>query len=188
MNVAVPEAYTIELAGGDDVEPWLASLAAQEDDNGVDGVWFSPRGRGDVRPPLTMDTLLAWITRLARPVSEAGWFRLWLARERSSGRVVGHVDLSGGRLRTELHRCELGMGIERAHRGVGLGPALLDTAIAWARGVDTLAWIELGVFTANPRARRLYERAGFTVIGGVPDRFRVDGAVIDDVRMALRVG
>ena len=77
--------------------------------------------------------------------------------------------------------------IERAHRGKGLGPALLDAALRWARATGTIDWIELGVFSANPRARGLYERFGFERIGFIPDRFRVDGVVIDDVRMALRL-
>ena len=127
------------------------------------------------------------MARLKRSEREPSWFRLWVARETATDAIVGHIDLSGGRLVSELHRAELGMGIERAHRGRGVGPALLEAALAWARGTLTLDWIELGVFSANPRARRLYERFSFAQIGYIPDRFRVDGVTIDDVRMALRL-
>ncbi len=186
MRVAVPDGYTVEPAKGHDVDPWLASLAAQVRDNGRDGVWFSPRSPDDAPPARTIEAVLGWVARLARSEREPGWFRLWIARDRE-GEIVGHIDLSGGRLITELHRAELGMGIERDHRGKGLGPALLDAALAWARATGTIAWVELGVFSTNPRARRLYERFGFERIGYIPDRFRVDGTVIDDVRMALRL-
>ncbi len=155
-------------------------------DNGDDGVYFSPRSRFDPPPARTAESILGYVARLAKADDEPGWFRLWIARDRE-GEIVGHIDLSGGRLLTELHRCELGMGIERAHRGLGLGPALMDAALAWARDSGTIAWVELGVFSTNPRARRLYEGFGFTQIGYVPDRFRVDETVIDDVRMALRL-
>lgn len=186
MKVSPPDGYTVAPAKGHDVDPWLASLAEQGRDNGRDGVWFSPRSPNDEGPARTIEAVLGWVARLARSECEPNWFRLWIARDRT-GAIVGHVDLSGGRLITELHRAELGMGIERPHRGIGLGAALLDAALTWARETGTLHWVELGVFSANPRARRLYERFGFEQIGTVPDRFRVDGVIIDDVRMALRL-
>jgi RimJ/RimL family protein N-acetyltransferase len=184
VNVA---GYRVAPAKGHDVDPWLASLGAQGEDNGRDGVWFSPRSPHDAPPARTVESVLAWVARLRRSEREPSWFRLWVARGPSSDAIVGHIDLSGGRLLTELHRAELGMGIERAHRGRGLGPMLLEAALAWARATGTIDWVELGVFSSNPRARRLYERFGFAPIGCVPDRFRVDGVTIDDVRMALRL-
>ncbi len=184
---APPAGYRVEPAKGHDVDPWLASVAAQCQDNGEGGVWFSPRPRGDAGPARSAEAILSWVARLSRSAREPGWFRLWVARHEGTGAIVGHVDLSGGRLTTELHRAELAMGIERAHRGAGVGPALLDAALSWAKGTGTIDWVELGVFSVNHRARRLYERFGFAEIGVIPDRFRVDGAVIDDVRMALRL-
>jgi RimJ/RimL family protein N-acetyltransferase len=187
VTAPTPAGYRVEPALGRDVDPWLGSIAEEVRDNGEGGVYFSPRSRHDPPPLRTAEAILGYVARMAKGHGEPGWFRLWVARAEASGEIVGHVDLSGGRMVTELHRSELGMGILRPHRGKGLGPALLDAAITWARA-SGLAWIELGVFACNPRARRLYERAGFAVIGGVPDRFRVDGVVIDDVRMALRLG
>lgn len=184
--IAAPPGYRVDLARGQDVDAWLASIAAQVADNGHEGTWFSPRRASDPPPARTPEALLSYVARMARPAREPGWFRLWVARREDDDAVVGHIDLSGGRLATEMHRAELGMGIERAHRGLGLGPCLLDTAIAWARA-EGLAWIELGVFAQNPRAARLYRRFGFAEIGRIPDRFRIDDVVIDDVRMALRL-
>jgi ribosomal protein S18 acetylase RimI-like enzyme len=76
------------------------------------------------------------------------------------------------------------MGVERGWRGRGHGRALLAAAIAWARGAE-LAWIDLGVFAHNQRARALYAAVGFIEIGVTRDRFRVDGTAIDDIAMAL---
>lgn len=187
MTVTTPAGYRVEPALGRDIDPWLACLAEQVKDNGEEGVYFSPRSRHDPPPGRTADAVFGYVARMAKCPYDPGWFRLWVARTDADDAIVGHVDLSGGRLPTEIHRCELAMGIVRAHRGIGLGPALLDAALTWARSVG-LSWIELGVFTCNPRARRLYERFGFQVIGMVPDRFRVEGAILDEVRMALRLG
>lgn len=49
-------------------------------------------------------------------------------------------------------------------RGHGLAAALLDAALAWARGTGAKA-MQLGVVCGNDAARRLYERAGFCAIG-----------------------
>ena len=50
------------------------------------------------------------------------------------------------------------------HQGDGVGPALMDWAIAEARtrGADTLA---LSVFVDNHRAKRFYARYGFVDVG-----------------------
>ena len=78
----------------------------------------------------------------------------------------------------------LGMGVERRWRGQGYGRALLAAAIAWARRAE-LAWLDLGVFAHNRRARALYASTGFVEVGITRDRFRVDDTTIDDVAMVL---
>jgi RimJ/RimL family protein N-acetyltransferase len=118
----------------------------------------------------------------AQPLDEPYWLRTWgvvLGRE-----IVGHLDLHGGRLPSEFHRAMLGMGVERGSRGKGFGRALLAAAIAWARNAE-LAWLDLGVFAHNERARALYAAVGFVEVGVTRDRFRVDGMMIDDVAMVL---
>jgi GNAT superfamily N-acetyltransferase len=49
-------------------------------------------------------------------------------------------------------------------RGHGVAAAILDAAIAWARGRNARA-MQLGVVCGNDLARRLYERAGFRAVG-----------------------
>src|SRR5262249_16983551 len=115
------------------------------------------------------------------------WGRAWLlVQDQPPRRVAGHVELRGGRIRAELHRATLGMGIRRAFTGKGYGRALLERAIAWARDEAHLAWIDLGVFTGNDPARRLYDRFGFVEVGRRIDAFRTDSGVsIEDVQMSL---
>jgi GNAT superfamily N-acetyltransferase len=121
---------------------------------------------------------LGWSQALDEPY----WLRTWGVVV--GGEVRGHLDLHGGRLSSEFHRAMLGMGIERGWRGQGHGRALLEVAIAWARTTE-LAWLDLGVFAHNARARALYTSVGFVEVGVTLDRFRVDGVVIDDVAMVL---
>lgn len=120
-----------------------------------------------------------------RPLSEPLWLRTWGLFDAGGG-LLGHLDLSGGRLPAELHRAMVGMGIERAARRQGHGRALLETAIAWSRD-HGLAWLDLGVFAHNAPARALYASIGFVEVGLTRDQFRVDGTSIDDVAMTLRL-
>ncbi|HEX8108075.1 MAG TPA: GNAT family N-acetyltransferase [Kofleriaceae bacterium] len=120
----------------------------------------------------------------ALAIDEPYWLRTWGVVV--DGQIRGHLDLHGGRLPSEFHRAMLGMGVERPWRGKGHGRALLATAIGWARGAG-LAWLDLGVFAHNHRARKLYASVGFVELGTTRDRYRVDDAVIDDVAMALKL-
>jgi RimJ/RimL family protein N-acetyltransferase len=137
------------------------------------------------------------IERWSRPLEEPLWGRAWLLWTRRpaqlgpagfgerSARVVGHIELRGGRVRAELHRAVLAMGMLLPYRGQGHGRRLLQTAIEWARDEARLSYLDLGVFVGNDRARRLYEQMGFVVQGLRCDAFRVDGSVIDDIPMTL---
>jgi ribosomal protein S18 acetylase RimI-like enzyme len=159
----------------------VAHIARHGSESGRDGdLIFRPRESN--APIDELATIERHRTGWAQPLDEPHWLRTWgLVVE---GQVRGHVDLHGGRLASEFHRAMLGMGVERPWRGRGHGRALLAAAIAWARSAE-LAWIDLGVFAHNRRARALYQSVGFVEVGITRDRFRVDGAVIDDVAMVL---
>jgi RimJ/RimL family protein N-acetyltransferase len=87
-----------------------------------------------------------------------------------------------------MHRATLGMGMMRAYTGQGHGRRLIDALVRWSRDEANLAWIDLGVFSGNVRARKLYERMGFAMIGVREDAFHLEsGPVVDDVLMALRL-
>src|SRR5699024_12401591 len=59
-----------------------------------------------------------------------------------------------------LERCIV---VERRYAGQGVGEILLNNVVDLAREQDAPA-IALWVDAANPRARKLYEKAGFTDI------------------------
>ena len=53
------------------------------------------------------------------PVGAPQWQRWFLAHDRASGDVLGHVDLKAYSLKTSAHRCLLGIGLEERARGQG---------------------------------------------------------------------
>jgi RimJ/RimL family protein N-acetyltransferase len=79
----------------------------------------------------------------------------WIALERHT--LVGDLTAFG----VEQAEPELGMIVDAAQRGRGIGRALLENAIAWARTNGKQA-LTLRVFPGNERARALYLATGFS--------------------------
>jgi RimJ/RimL family protein N-acetyltransferase len=156
----------------------LARLVAAE---GVYSPWepdevvrAALRGRGKA----------AW----ARRADERGITFVARTTERPS-RVVGRVRLVRGSLRRTRHVARVDILIHPNWRGVGLGRAMLDTAIGWAKSDSEVCILTLRVLHTNARAIALYERCGFRREGALRHAVRMgDGSFVDDVLMAREVG
>ncbi len=99
----------------------------------------------------------------------------------ASGRIVGmlHIDPSRHGFG------ELGMLVDRGWRGRGVGSALVQAAIAWARG-QGLHKLCLEVFPHNTAAIALYRKAGFVVEGRRANQYRrASGELWDTIVMGL---
>lgn len=103
-----------------------------------------------------------------------------------SGEWIGMLGFRVDALHRRRHVGFLwGMYVRRPHRGQGLGAALLDTAIAHARGHVTI--LQLAVGAANASAIALYERAGFAIYGTEIGTLLRDGVAHDSHLMARRL-
>jgi RimJ/RimL family protein N-acetyltransferase len=184
MSASAPSPLTLRTAkpGGDDPDAYARHLCEHMAESGRGGlphfaisrVW----SREEVRT--------SFAERLSRGLGEPLWGRAWILAD--GPRVVGHLELRGGRVLAEMHRATLGMGLLGAYTGQGHGRRLVEEAVRWARDEAGLRWIDLGVFAGNAPARKLYARAGFVEIGERPDAFRLDaGPSVDDVQMTLKL-
>ena len=86
-----------------------------------------------------------------------------------SGRLVAYAQLAAARGEPDPRTGELyGIYAHPDAWGVGVGRALMTRALAALRDegfLDAILW----VLEENPRARRFYEHAGWTVDGGAKD-------------------
>jgi len=99
------------------------------------------------------------------------------------GALVGWLSLFRHRAEFCHHVAELGIGVKKGYRGVGIGLALVETAQEWARRMG-LEKITLSVRASNTVARRLYERCGFIYEGHRIRQVKHRGQYDDDFLMA----
>ncbi|MDP9070222.1 MAG: GNAT family N-acetyltransferase [Actinomycetota bacterium] len=97
------------------------------------------------------------------------------------GEVVGHAaaEISGYGV------ADLGMSVARSWRRRGVGSALLDSAVGWARRVGAHK-VALQLWPHNVAAHRLYEKFGFVQEGVLRRHYRrSNGELWDAVVMGL---
>ena len=100
--------------------------------------------------------------------------------------IAGRLSVARDEHPASRHVADLGLMVAAAHRRRGMGWALLDAAVEWARetGVRKL---ELHVFPHNEPAIALYERFGFRREGYRRAHYRRGADYVDAILMAYDV-
>lgn len=127
--------------------------------------------------PFTTEQEAAYIESMAAD-PHAVHYLAWHGNE-----LIGEASLCGLPRRMS-HRAELGITVARAAWGQGVGTALLQKVIAYARdcGIEI---INLEVRSDNTRAICLYEKFGFVKTGVSPAFFKIGESYIDFTLMML---
>lgn len=101
-------------------------------------------------------------------------------------KIIGSLDLRGEPRKKVQHNAILGIAIRKEWQGIGLGTALFNTAIDWAKNNGILKNIWLNVHTTNKPAIALYTKIGFTQ-KGIQENFieEPDGNFTDNILMGL---
>ncbi len=100
------------------------------------------------------------------------------------GRIIASADVcSHGAKSRVLHRAELGISVRKDYWRQGIGSALMERLISFAKR-SGFEQIELTVESKNQRALRLYLKNGFTVYGTRPHGMKYpDGSYDNDYLM-----
>lgn len=166
-----------------EIEKYVVHLHAHMSESGIDNIIYTPYSRSHRHD---FEKLKEGITkRFSTSISKVNWERVFVAVE--NNKFVGHLDLRGAHIESSLHRCRLGMGLDREYRARGLGSKLISYAIDWIKKETTVEYIDLYTFSHNKPAILLYKKAGFKLIGSAVDMFRVDGKSICDYQMTKKI-
>ncbi|MEP6909066.1 MAG: GNAT family protein [Actinomycetota bacterium] len=98
--------------------------------------------------------------------------------------VVGRMSVTRDSNPVSHHVAELGLMVDAGERRQGVGTALMEEAVKWARG-SGVTKLELHVFPHNEPAIALYRKLGFQDEGVRQRHYRIAGHYVDAILMAL---
>lgn len=121
-------------------------------------------------------------------ISEADARMLWLAPPPArtvvavdgNGNVLGSAKMSRNQMGPGAHVATASFMVGTAARGKGVGRALGEHALAWARENGYRAMQFNAVVASNTAAVSLWQSLGFRIVGTVPEAFHHrDGRYVD---------
>jgi RimJ/RimL family protein N-acetyltransferase len=153
----------VRLAEAVSAEPegWLIS---------TDGEW---RSVGDER-------------RYLKAVRRYPHAAVYVAEREEDGAIIGRLSLARDTHPASAHVADLGLMVADDARRQGVGSALLEAAVEWARSAGVRK-LELHVFPWNEPAIQLYERFGFDREGERTAHYRRGDEFVDAILMAYAV-
>jgi RimJ/RimL family protein N-acetyltransferase len=100
--------------------------------------------------------------------------------------IVGRLSVGRDPHPASAHVADLGLMVAKGQRRRGIGRALLEQAVDWARGAK-VSKLELHVFPHNEPAIQLYDAFGFRREGYRKGHYRRNGDFVDAILMAFDV-
>lgn len=104
-----------------------------------------------------------------------------------NGSIVSIASFSGGKSKRILHIGELGLTVLKKYWDLGIGFALTDNIIDWAKKSGLVRKVFLKVRVDNERAIKLYAKFGFTYEGTIGRQLLIDNNFYDVYLMGLNI-
>lgn len=101
----------------------------------------------------------------------------------ADGKILGVGEIKRAKLDAKRHTGNLGIGLMKEARGLGIGEKLAKSLIREAKKRLKLRIIKLEVFANNRRAYNLYKKLGFKEVGRIKKGNYYYGKYVDDVIM-----
>lgn len=104
------------------------------------------------------------------------------------GAIVGFINFKASRRKRLAHHGSFGVSVHPDWRSRGIGRALLEALLGWARANPRITKVGLAVIADNDRAIALYRKLGFIEEGRRVNEIRYeDGHYADDLLMYVLV-
>jgi len=101
--------------------------------------------------------------------------------------IVTVSQVSSSNRKRIVHNSELAISVKEEYWGMGIGTAVMEVLIDFAKNHDTIRTISLGVKASNKKAQHLYEKLGFEKVGVHRNFFNIDGNYDDEILMDLYI-
>lgn len=101
--------------------------------------------------------------------------------------IIAVASIGGNSKEKFQHVGELGISILKEYWGQGLGSALMEELLSWAKDYSPLEKIKLAVVQENVAAIALYKKFGFEVVAIEEKEMKVNGQYYDVIQMAYFV-
>ncbi|MBR1586410.1 MAG: GNAT family N-acetyltransferase [Clostridia bacterium] len=89
------------------------------------------------------------------------------------GQVIGNSEIAFLQGMKTRHRARVAIAILKDYWGQGIGTRMFERLIAAAQARPEITQMELEFIEGNARARGLYEKMGFRIVGAHPDAIRL---------------
>lgn len=122
----------------------------------------------------------------------------WLAANRADadvymivcevdGEIAGNCEIVFNQRTKMKHHATIAIGLKKKFWGLGIGTAMMREMEAEARRRDGVLFMKLEVIEGNSRARALYEKMGFRVVGINPDVFMLPNGLASEYLMQKKL-
>lgn len=100
-------------------------------------------------------------------------------------KIISVSQVNASNRKRIAHNSELAISVKKEYWGMGIGTAVMEELIDFARSSNTIKNISLGVKASNKKAQHLYEKLGFEKVGVHRNFFNIDGNYDDEILMDL---
>lgn len=100
--------------------------------------------------------------------------------------VIGCLNVNGDTKKMMKHGVRLGIGMLKEWRGKGVGSAMFEYMIKWAKEKTSIELLWLETLASNEAGQCLYRKFGFEQTGIIPKQIKFeDGSYADTIIMSL---
>lgn len=103
------------------------------------------------------------------------------------GKIIGNLHFTGGARARIQHTGEFGVSVLKDYWNQGIGTAMVQELIQWAKASKVIRKLNLRVRSDNESAIRVYEKLGFIKEGLITREFFISGQFYNSIHMGLSI-
>lgn len=101
----------------------------------------------------------------------------------TDGKAIASAHVAEGDKDAIRHVCEIGVGLMKEYRGIGIGTELMKVLLDIGKKILKCSMARLSVYEPNKAAKHVYEKIGFKEAGRIPKGCNYYGKYYDEIIM-----